>query len=105
MEAINVLWSFVSATLGVSVIILWNAHRANRGKFNFETWLVENSNTIAFTFAAIILMATISAIIPEVAITVKTITGLDLPMSGNKQAWFTFGAIIYEGVRKTKKKQ
>jgi len=101
METIDVFYSLISAGLGVLLIVFWNAWRANRGKFSFNTWLVENGNPIAFTGAAIVLLVTISAIIPEVAETVKTVTGLDLPNSGNKQAWFTLGALLYEASRKT----
>lgn len=104
METIDVLFNLIASTLGVIVVVFWNAWKSNRGKFNFEIWLTENTNPIAFSFAAIILLVTISAIIPEVAENVKMLTGLDLPASGNKQAWFTFGALIYEGARKTKRK-
>ena len=105
MEAIDVLYSLLSAVLGVLLIVFWNAWRANRGKFSFQTWLVENGNPIAFTGAAIVLLVTISAIIPEVAETVKTATGLDLPNTGNKQAWFTLGAMIYKGSQMSRKRK
>ena len=96
--------NLIASTMGVLVVVFWNAWRANKGKFNFDIWLTENTNPIAFSFAAIVLLVTISAIIPEVAENIKLLTGLDLPASGNKQAWFTFGALIYEGSRKTKRK-
>lgn len=105
METIDVFYSLISAGFGVLLIVFWNAWRANRGKFSFNTWLVENGNPIAFTGAAIVLLVTISAIIPEVAETVKTVTGLDLPNTGNKQAWFTLGALIYKGAQMTKRKK
>ena len=101
METIDVLYSLLSSVLGVVTIVFVNAWKANRGKFDFQTWLIENTNPTAFTGAAIVLLVTISAIIPEVATTVKTMTGLDLPNTGNKQAWFTLGALLYEGARKT----
>lgn len=104
MEAIDVMYSLVSAILGVFLIVFWNAWRANRGKFNVHTWLIENGNAVSFSGAAIVLLVTISAIIPEVAETVKTVTGLDLPNTGNKQAWFTLGALIYKGAQMTKRK-
>ena len=104
MEGYSVFINLIASTMGVLVVVFWNAWRANKGKFNFDIWLTENTNPIAFSFAAIVLLVTISAIIPEVAENIKLLTGLDLPASGNKQAWFTFGALIYEGSRKTKRK-
>ena len=102
---IDVLWSLGSSILGILLIILWNAYRANRGKFDIKTWLIENDNVVVFTLLTILLMSIISAFIPEVAETVKTITGLDLPAAGNKQAWFTFGALLYEGLRRSSRKK
>ena len=101
METIDVLYSLLSSCLGVLALVFVNAWKANRGSFNIQTWLIENGNPIAFTGAAIVLLVTISAIIPEVAESVKAMTGLDLPNTGNKQAWFTLGALLYEGSRKT----
>ena len=100
-----ILLNMAASLFGLVGMAFWNAWRANEGSFDFRLWVEENTSTIAFSAIAVGLLAVMAVTIPEISEAVKSLTGLDLPDSGNRAAWFTLGCLVYEGRRKMNKKQ
>ena len=94
------LLKMLLAILGATVMIWANAARKGE-RFNAGKWLEENSDAIIFTVAGIGLMSMVYTISPQTLESVKTISGLSL--ADTETGWFTFGALLYEGLRKSKR--
>lgn len=94
------LLKIILAILGATAMIWANAARKGE-RFNLGKWLDENSEAIVFTASGIAIMALVYTLSPVTLESVKAFTGLSLV--DTEAGWFTFGALLYEGVRKVKK--
>ncbi len=86
--------------LGMALVIWWNSARKSQ-PFNKDRWVAENFEAIIFSLIGIIIMAGVYHLSPMSLESVKQLTGMSLV--DTDAGWFTFGVLIYEGVRKLKK--
>lgn len=96
----TILINTVLSILGAALMIWANAARKGE-KFDPQKWVEENIEAICFTIAGILLITIIFSLAPDAMEMIKTITGLSL--TDTSAGWFTFGALLYEGLRKIKR--
>jgi hypothetical protein len=96
MIAVN----FALSILGALTMVWWNAARKGE-KFSIEIWVEENIEAIAFTVFGIAILTMVYMLQPMALENVKTLTGISL--TDTSTGWFTFGALLYEGIRKVKR--